>query len=78
MLRRIFLKLSFALIVAPALRFEFKQDWDSMLLSEWRPWESPGYYIGQILTNRITGVKLVCVDVDKGTSLWRDLKTEYS
>lgn len=73
MLRRTFLKLIGATIVVPALPIPNDNNWDSLLLSEWRPWEPPEHYVGEILTNRITFQKIVCVSVNKGDSYWRDL-----
>ena len=78
MLRRTFLKLSCAVVAAPALPVINDNNWNSLLLSEWRPWEPPKYHIGQTLTNRVTGVKMVCVDVSKGDTYWKDLKAQYA
>lgn len=73
MLRRTFLKLVGITMVAPNLPLSKNRDWDSLLLSEYCPWKPPIYYVGQILTNKVTGMKLVCVNVAEDSSYWRYL-----
>ena len=67
MLRRTFLKLIGAVVIASNLS---QGDGDSMVLDKCCPWKPPNYHIGTIVTDRITGVKLVCVGIDKEIPCW--------